>query len=212
MGHWQEALDLRKSELAGAYSMARLTAAADIVAAVASATYGVGGDLQLSLPALEQPCLDCLQALCADACSRVCEGSEGALAASSSCLCYMLRMCLQLKYSIEEQVSHMPMRRERVVYRLQSCAVALDPNMVCWRRATHLWCMHSYIGCFPEDCPMLQAARHMSEAIADILRSQATAAWGPALNAADLLYRITPVDLEAPLTAFAENLCSKPTV
>ena len=52
----------------------------------------------------------------------------------------------------------------------------------------------------------------MSEAIADILRSQATAAWGPALNAADLLYRSTPIDLEVPLTAFAENLCSKPTV
>ena len=52
----------------------------------------------------------------------------------------------------------------------------------------------------------------MSEAIADILRSQATAAWGPALSAADLLYRVTPIDLEAPLTAFAESLCSKPTV
>ena len=52
----------------------------------------------------------------------------------------------------------------------------------------------------------------MSEAIADILRSQTTAAWGPALNAADLLYRVTPVDLEASLTAFAESLCSKPAV
>ena len=72
--------------------------------------------------------------------------------------------------------------------------------------------MHSYRGCFPKDCLTLQAAQHMSEAIADILRSQATAAWGPALNAADLLYRSTPIDLEVPLTAFAENLCSKPTV
>ena len=52
----------------------------------------------------------------------------------------------------------------------------------------------------------------MSEAIADMLRSPATAAWGPALSAADLLYRVTPIDLGAPLTAFAESLCSKPTV
>ena len=44
----------------------------------------------------------------------------------------------------------------------------------------------------------MQAAQHMSEAIADILRSRATAAWGPALSAADLLYRVTPIDLEAP--------------
>ena len=109
---WQEALDLRKSEVAGAYSVARLTAAADTVAGVASATYGSGGDSQLCLPALEQPCLDCLQALCADVRSCVCEGSEGALAALSSCLCDMLRMCLQLKYSMEEQVSHMPLHRE----------------------------------------------------------------------------------------------------
>ena len=109
---WQEALDLRKSEVAGAYSVARLTAAADTAAAVASAAYGSGGDSQLCLPALEQPCLDCLQALCEDVRSCVCEGSEGALAALSSCLCDMLRMCLQLKYSMEEQVSHMPLHRE----------------------------------------------------------------------------------------------------
>ena len=109
---WQEALDLRKSEVAGAYSMARLTAAADTVAAVASATYSVEGKSQLSLPALEQPCLDCLQALCADVRSCACEGSEGALAALSSCVCNMLRMCLQLKYSMEEQVSHMPPHTE----------------------------------------------------------------------------------------------------
>ena len=116
MQHWQGALDLRKSEVAGSYSMARLTAAADTVAATASAVYdGVGGS-QLSLPTLEQPCLDCLQALCTDVRSCAHEGSEGALAASSSCLCGMLRMCLQLKYSIEGQVGHMPPRRRLLVY------------------------------------------------------------------------------------------------
>ena len=113
-GTWQEALDLCKSEVAGAYSLARLTAAADTVAAVASATYGGGGDSQLSLPALEQPCLDCLQALCADVRSCAWEGSEGALATLSSCVSNMLRMCLQLKYSMEEQVSHMPPHREKM--------------------------------------------------------------------------------------------------
>ena len=111
-GDWKEALDLRKSEVAGAYTVARLTAAADTVAAVASAAYGVEGDSQLSLPALEQPCLECLQALCADVRSCVCKGSEDTLAAQSGCLRDMLRMCLQLKYSMEEQVSHMPPHRE----------------------------------------------------------------------------------------------------
>ena len=130
--------------------MARQTVAANTVAAVASATYGVGADSQLTLPALEQSCLDCLQALCADVRSCACEGSEGALAALSSCLNDMLRMCLQLKYSTEGQVSRVPPHRGKIVSWLGSCAVMLDSNTGCRRRATHHWCMHDYRGCLSE--------------------------------------------------------------
>ena len=90
--------------------------------------------------------------------------------------------------------------------------MTLEANIGCQGGAPHGRCMHGQGGCLPEGCLTLQAAQHMSEAIADMLRSRATAAWGPALSAADLLYRVTPIDLEAPLTAFAESLCSKPTV
>ncbi len=58
----------------------------------------------------------------------------------------------------------------------------------------------------------MQAAQQVSEAITAILCCPARAAWAPALTAADILYRIHPADLEAALTAFAQDLGSKPTV
>lgn len=59
----------------------------------------------------------------------------------------------------------------------------------------------------------MQAAQQLSEAITAVLCCTNTAAWASALAAADLLYMLHPAEvLEATLTAFAQDLGSKPTV
>ncbi len=58
----------------------------------------------------------------------------------------------------------------------------------------------------------MQAGQQLSETIAAVLCCPARAAWAPALTTADILYRHHPTDLEATLTAFAQDLASKPMV
>ena len=58
----------------------------------------------------------------------------------------------------------------------------------------------------------MQAGQQVSEAITAVLCCPARAAWAPALTTADILYRLHPADLEATLTAFAQDLANKPMV
>ena len=58
----------------------------------------------------------------------------------------------------------------------------------------------------------MQAAQQSAEAIAAVLRSPVIAAWGPALTAADILYKRYPADMGAAITAFAQDLGNKLTV
>ena len=59
----------------------------------------------------------------------------------------------------------------------------------------------------------MQAAQQVSHAVKAVLTCTDSAAWAPALAAADILYRLHPaVSLEATLTAFARDLGSEHTV
>lgn len=100
----QEALQSRKSVPSAAAPMADLIAAAGTVAAVAAA----GRDeeeSQLALEALEQPCLQGLEALCRNLCSAAQHGQERDLDPLASCLCATLRLIQRLAFPIEKQVS-----------------------------------------------------------------------------------------------------------
>jgi hypothetical protein len=99
----QDALQVHHCAPSGAAGMEHLSAAAQTIAAVAAAGAG-RGDMQLSLPALEPPALDCLGTLCSHLCSTACEGRRAYVEASSRCLCSMLRMCMHLQYKIHDQV------------------------------------------------------------------------------------------------------------
>lgn len=58
----------------------------------------------------------------------------------------------------------------------------------------------------------MQAAQQSAEAIAAVLRCSIIGAWGPALTAADILYKLYPADMGAAITAFAQDLGNKLTV
>ena len=181
---------MHQSAPSAAVGMAHLSAAAQTVAAVAAAGAD-RGELQLSLPALEQPALDRLGTLCNHLCSTACEGRWTDVEASSRCLCSVLSLCAHLKYNIEDQVSS---GLSSTLFVTVSLA-ALFPLTMCSLTLT-----------------LVQAAQHIAEAIAAILSSPAPAAWAPALAAADNLLTICAIDLENAVTAFAERLGRKPTV
>ena len=95
---------MHQSAPSAALGMAHLSATAQTVAAVAAAGAD-RGESQLSLPALEQPALECLGTLCNHLYGTACEDRRADVEASSRCLCSVLRLCAHLKYNIEDQVS-----------------------------------------------------------------------------------------------------------
>ena len=105
----QEALTLHSSPPLAAEIMVGLAAAADTIAAVAAA--GVRANQRgymLSFDSYERPALECLRVLCGQVCSAAAAGGEEAtVEASACCLCSVLRMCAELRYSIDDKVSCM---------------------------------------------------------------------------------------------------------